>query len=55
MVVGLSVAVFAQKEDDKKPKTPPKSSPPVINPAPTKPQPTKPKKSDSGVVLWKED
>jgi hypothetical protein len=55
MVAGLSIAVFAQKEDDKKPKTPPKSSPPVVNPAPTKPPPNKSKKSDNAMIVWKEE
>ena len=40
MVVGLSIAVSAQKDEQKKP--PPKQTPPVITPAPTKP----PKKDD---------
>lgn len=46
MVVGLSVAAFAQKDGDKKPPKPP---PPVVNPQP-KPPPKdndKPKKPGS--------
>ena len=39
MVVGLSIAVFAQKDEPKK--KPPKQDPPVINPAPQKPPPKK--------------
>ena len=55
MVVGLSVAAFAQKDDPKKP--PPKEKPPVVNPAPTKPPPDskKPKKPASALVIWKSE
>jgi len=51
MVVGLSVAVFAQKDDPKK--KPPKQDPPVITPAPTKPPPKKDdkKKSFAGMLI----
>lgn len=54
MVVGLSIAASAQNRDDQK-KPPPKPAPPVVNPAPTKPPPNKPKKSDSAIIMWKED
>ena len=55
MVVGLSLAVSAQKDDPKKP--PPKEKPPVVNPAPTKPPPdsNKPKKPASAFVIWKSE
>ncbi len=51
VVVGLSVAAFAQKDGDKKP--PPKTPPPRIDPAPKTP----PKKPGGGafVVVWKKD
>ena len=39
IVMGLSFAVFAQKDEQKK--HPPKQTPPVITPAPTKPPPGK--------------
>jgi hypothetical protein len=45
VVIGLSVAVSAQKNDPKKP--PPKPPPPVVNPGgekPPKPRDEKPKK-----------
>jgi hypothetical protein len=50
LVVGLSVATFAQK-DEKKP--PPKPSPPVVNPQP-KPPPKdsdKPKKPSEAIAF----
>ena len=36
MVAGLSIAAFAQKDDQKKP--PPKGNPPVVTPQPKNPQ-----------------
>ena len=57
-VLGLSIAVSAQKDGPKKP--PPKDPPPVVNPQP-KPPPEKPpsgqgpKKPGYAVVVWKED
>ena len=51
MVVGLTFAVSAQK-DDKKP--PPKGAPPVVTPQPKNPPPQKPPKKPSDVlVYWK--
>lgn len=51
MVVGLTFAVSAQK-DDKKP--PPKGDPPVVTPQPKNPRPQKPpKKSSDVLVFWK--
>lgn len=55
MVAGLSVAVFAQKNDPKKP--PPKPSPPVVNPQPKNPPPKendKPKKPGN-FAMWKDE
>ena len=58
MVIGLSVAAFAQKDGDKKP-PPPKGTPPVITPSGPKPPPpkdTKPKKpGGEAVIVWRED
>ncbi len=62
VVFGLSLAVFAQKQDP--PKTPPKDPPPKINPSGPKPPPPKdppkdgkkPKKPDNEFSLvWTED
>lgn len=52
MVVGLSLAVSAQKNDDQK-KPPPKGNPPVVTPGDKKPPKNedKPKKSSIGFVL----
>ena len=52
MVIGLSIAAFAQKGDDQK-KPPPKPPPPVVNPAPTKPPKgdDKPKKPGMALVI----
>lgn len=57
MIVGLSVAAYAQK-DGKKP--PPKDPPPVVTPQPKNPPPQrppsdgqKPKKPSSGLLFWK--
>lgn len=44
MVVGLSLAVFAQKDDQKKP--PPKDNPPVVNPGDKRPPRDNPPKND---------
>ena len=51
VVAGLSIAVFAQKDEQKKP--PPKQTPPVITPAPAKPPPgsNKPKKTSADIVI----
>jgi len=49
MVIGLSLAVCAQKDDQKKPPKPP---PPVITPKP-KPDENKPKKPSSYEAVWK--
>jgi hypothetical protein len=55
LMVGLSLAVFAQRDDQKKP--PPKEKPPVVTPQPKNPppkeDPRKPKKPDfaSAVVF----
>jgi hypothetical protein len=51
VVLGLSLGVFAQKDDPKKPRKP---TPPVITPAPDKPPPKKddkPKKSFVEIAL----
>ena len=50
-VIGLSMAVFAQKDGDKKP--PPKGTPPVVTPQP-KPPPPDPKKKPGGEawIIW---
>jgi hypothetical protein len=51
MVVGLSLAVFAQKDEQKVPR---KQKPPVITPAPAKPAPKKEdknKKSSIDILL----
>ncbi len=58
MVIGLTFAVSAQKDGDKKP--PPKETPPVINPQPKNPPPqkppeTKPKKPSDAVAIWKNE
>ena len=50
MVIGLSLAAFAQKED-KKP--PPKGTPPVVTPQPKPPDPNKPKKPELAVIYIK--
>ncbi len=52
MVVGLSLAVFAQEEGPKKP--PPKGKPPVINPQP-KPKPENPKKPSFALLVRKNE
>ncbi len=54
MVVGLSLAVSAQKNDGQN-KRPPKGPPPVINPQPKNPPPdsNKPKKPGFAVVFFK--
>jgi len=52
MVVGLSLAVSAQKDDQKK--HPPKQPPPVINPGENKKPPKnegKPKKSSAEFII----
>jgi len=53
MVTCLSLAVSAQKDDQKKP--PPKDPPPVINPQPKNPPPdsNKPKKPGIALVVIK--
>ena len=53
MVIGLTFAVSAQKDGDKKPPKPP---PPVVTPQP-KPPPdsNKPKKPGQAMVIWKND
>jgi hypothetical protein len=48
MVVGLSIAVSAQKDEKKK--VPPKSNPPVVHPAPSKPPPNKSRQPDAMVI-----
>lgn len=51
MVIGLSMAVSAQKTDDQK-KPPPKPPPPVINPGQKPPKPDdKPKKPGMAFVV----
>jgi hypothetical protein len=51
LVVGLSVAVSAQKNDDQK-KPPPKPPPPVVNPQPKPPSDSnKPKKPGFALVV----
>ena len=50
MVVGLSLAVSAQKDDQKK--TPPKGTPPVVNPQPKPPPPDPNKKKPGGEVIY---
>lgn len=55
MVVGLSVAAFAQK-DPKPP--PPKEKPPVVTPQPKNPPPKdnpKPIKPGMAMVIWKSE
>ncbi len=55
MVVGLSLAVSAQKNDDQK-KPPPKGDPPVVTPQPKNPppreNPNKPKKPGYSLVVY---
>ncbi|CAN5487767.1 hypothetical protein BH10ACI3_BH10ACI3_14990 [soil metagenome] len=57
MVIGLSFAVSAQRDDTKKP--PPKGDPPVVTPQPKNPQPRetpkpeKPHRSDHSLWLPK--
>ncbi|MEP6946373.1 MAG: hypothetical protein ABJA02_10680 [Acidobacteriota bacterium] len=55
VVVGLSLAVSAQKNDGQN-KPPPKERPPVINPQPKNPPPdsNKPKKPGFAVVIFKD-
>lgn len=43
--IGLSLAVFAQKDDQKKP-TPPKGDPPVVNPGQKPPRENPPPRND---------
>ncbi len=51
MVAGLSICVFAQKDDQKKP---PKGTPPVVTPQPKPPpDPNKPKKPEHAVIYIK--
>ena len=55
MVLGLSFAAFAQK--DQKP-PPPKEKPPVVTPQPKNPPPKeseKPKKPAEAMALWKDE
>lgn len=58
VVLGLSLAVAAQKDGPKKP-TPPKDPPPVVNPKPKPPEKPPegqgPKKPGFAVIVWKED
>ncbi len=49
MVVGLTFAVSAQKNDDQK--KPPKPPPPVVTPQPKPP----PKKPGEAIVIWKSE
>ena len=53
LTVGLSMAVFGQREDPKKP--PPKERPPVVTPQPKNPppkeEPKKPKKPDFAAAV----
>lgn len=54
MVLGLSFAAFAQKDQPKPP--PPKEKPPVVTPQPKNPPPKeseKPKKPAEAMALWK--
>lgn len=44
-VIGLSIAISAQKNDDQK-KPPPKDPPPVVNPRGDKPPPRNPPRDD---------
>lgn len=58
MVVGLSVAAFAQKDDQKKP--PPKENPPVVTPQPKDPPPKPPSddkkpKKPSTFEFWRNE
>lgn len=50
IVVGLSIGIYAQKDDQKKP--PPKGNPPVVTPQPKNPPPKKPA---NALVVWKRD
>ena len=52
MVIGLSIAAFAQKGDDPK-KPPPKGNPPVVTPGDKRPPKgeDKPKKPGTAVVI----
>jgi hypothetical protein len=56
MVIGLSMAVSAQRNDDQK-KPPPKETPPVVNPQQKNPPPreNKPKKPDYSLVVYRSD
>ena len=53
MVAGLTLAVSAQKDDQKKP--PPKGDPPVVTPQPKNPPPQKPPSNTPqkpGMYAW---